>query len=255
MTHAVVPRVMLRATGADARTYLHSQLSNDISSLPAGSSCHSFLLEPTGKVVALLRVTGFDDGSFLIDFDDRPGLADVVTARLNRFRIRTDVVFEPTDLVCVAFRGETPPAELAARGTVVPAWWGGDLDLLVGGPDDWSRDDSSVERARLEAGWPAMGSEIVPGETLPSATGVVSVAVSFTKGCYPGQELVERMDSRGATAPRTLRRVRVDPGTRPGADVTVDGRTVGVITSVVGDLGLAYVDRSVDVGVPVSPPE
>ena len=62
-----------------------------------------------------------------------------------------------------------------------------------------------LERLRIEDGWPAMGAEIVPGETIPAETGVVPVAVDFKKGCYPGQELVERMDSRGASAPRRLR--------------------------------------------------
>ena len=65
-----------------------------------------------------------------------------------------------------------------------------------------------------------MGFEIVPGETIPAVTGVVPVAVNFTKGCYPGQELVERMDSRGADAPKSLRIVEVEPrrgGGRPGA--------------------------------------
>ena len=47
-----------------------------------------------------------------------------------------------------------------------------------------------------------MGTEIVPGEVIPAETGVVAVTVNFRKGCYPGQELVERMDSRGARAPR-----------------------------------------------------
>ena len=71
---------------------------------------------------------------------------------------------------------------------------------------------ADLERARIEAAWPAMGAEIVPGETIPAETGVASVAVDFRKGCYPGQELVERMDSRGADgaplAPRRHRRPR-----------------------------------------------
>ena len=49
-----------------------------------------------------------------------------------------------------------------------------------------------------------MGAEILPGETIPAETGLAETAISFTKGCYPGQELVERMDSRGSTAPRHL---------------------------------------------------
>ena len=67
---------------------------------------------------------------------------------------------------------------------------------------------AELEAARVADGWPAMGVEIEPGETIPAETGVVAVAVDFRKGCYPGQELVERMDSRGATAPRSLRVAR-----------------------------------------------
>ena len=80
------------------------------------------------------------------------------------------------------------------------------------------------------------------GETLPAATGVVPVAVSFTKGCYPGQELVERMDSRGAAAPTLLRRIP-DGGFSPGDPYLVDGVEVGRVTSVAGGRALAYVRR------------
>jgi folate-binding protein YgfZ len=93
--------------------------------------------------------------------------------------------------------------------------------------------------------WPANGSEVIAGETVPASLGVVSVAVSFTKGCYPGQELVERMDSRGATAPRTLRSI-VANGRSVGDSVVVDGVDVGRITSVAGDRALAFVDRATD---------
>ena len=105
------------------------------------------------------------------------------------------------------------------------------------------------ESARVAAGWPRMGAEIVPGETIPAVTGVVAQAVNFTKGCYPGQELIERMDSRGAEAPKSLRIVDVGPDARPG-DPIVDGEgnEVGMITSVSGPTGLGYVKRGVDVG-------
>ena len=90
-----------------------------------------------------------------------------------------------------------------------------------------------------------MGAEIEPGETIPGETGVVAVAVDFRKGCYPGQELVERMDSRGrraAVAARPRRRRRPRRAIRRARR-----RRVGVLTSVAGD-GLGYVKRGVDVG-------
>jgi len=71
--------------------------------------------------------------------------------------------------------------------------------------------------------------------------------VSFTKGCYPGQELVERMDSRGSSAPRTLRSVVVPRGSGVGDPLVVDGADVGVITSLSGDRALAYVKRDAEI--------
>jgi folate-binding protein YgfZ len=110
-----------------------------------------------------------------------------------------------------------------------------------------------IERWRVRSGWPAMGSEIQPGETIPAATGIVSRAVSFTKGCYPGQELVERMDSRGSSAPKSLRVIPLAElgSVQPGDAITTAGSEVGVVTSVTRDFVLAYVLRSVDLGVVV----
>ena len=79
-----------------------------------------------------------------------------------------------------------------------------------------SRRRSPTKQRAIEAGWPAMGSEIVPGETIPAETGITDAAVDFKKGCYPGQELVERMDSRGADAPRRLRILDVADGAEAG---------------------------------------
>ena len=99
-----------------------------------------------------------------------------------------------------------------------------------------------------------MGTDIEPGSTIPATTGVVPLAVSFTKGCYPGQELVERMDSRGADAPRSLRIVAaadVPDDPEPGAALVAgDGTEVGVITSVApdGTVALGYVKRGHDLG-------
>jgi folate-binding protein YgfZ len=86
-----------------------------------------------------------------------------------------------------------------------------------------------------------MGAEITEA-TLPAELGLNDVAVSFTKGCYPGQELVERMDSRGASAPRSLQRIPA-AGHRVGDALVVDGVEIGRVTSVAGDWALALVKR------------
>ena len=75
--------------------------------------------------------------------------------------------------------------------------------------------------------------------------GIVGTAVSFTKGCYPGQELVERMDSRGSSAPRHLETIDVEPGTSAGDPVRRDGVEVGTVTSVRGTRAIARMRRAV----------
>jgi folate-binding Fe-S cluster repair protein YgfZ len=86
---------------------------------------------------------------------------------------------------------------------------------------------------------------------------VVGVSVSFSKGCYPGQELVERMDSRGSSAPRTLRRLTAPAGVNAGDDIVADGDVVGVYTSVsaADAAALGLVNRSVELGEVVTQPE
>ena len=98
------------------------------------------------------------------------------------------------------------------------------------------------ERARIIAGWPVMGTDITT-DMIPAETGVVDVAVSFSKGCYPGQELVERMDSRGSKAPRSLVTIECTSGTKQGDDVIVNGEVVGRFTSVLGENAMALVKR------------
>ena len=199
---APYPRDVVRVAGADALTYLQSQLSQDLRTLEVGASAWTFLLEPAGKVVVLARVWRTADEEFVLDTD--AGFGEAMLARLNRFKIRVKADVETLDWSCVALRG----GAVAVAG--LPTWGDG-TDLLgaeVAVPDGIAAGShTDLELARIHAAWPAMGHEIVPGQTIAAETSVVDVAVSFTKGCYPGQELVERMDSRGATARRTLQKV------------------------------------------------
>ncbi|MFZ9398007.1 MAG: YgfZ/GcvT domain-containing protein [Ilumatobacteraceae bacterium] len=254
-----LPREALLVAGRDAGSYLHSQLSNDIASLAVGASTQSLVLEPTGRVVALVRVTRRADTEFVVDL--APGFLDVVAARLAKFKIRVQADISPLPVHCVALRAASsldpesvtsaPTAGEGRKVLILSAWWcdGRAFDLLSTEPIAIERRGSldDYEESRIAATWPEMGSEIVPGDTLPAATGVVSATVSFSKGCYPGQELVERMDSRGSTAPRTLRSVVVPIGSRVGDPFVIDGEAVGTITSVSGDRALAFVKRDVDV--------
>ena len=207
----------VHVSGPDALTFLQGQVSQDLLPMAVGDDRWTFVLAPTGRVEVLARVRRLTEERFVLDTD--AGYGDRLAARLARFKIRVKADIEP----------------------VVPS----EAPALF-----------ADEGARIEAGWPAMGAEIVPGETIPAETGVTPLAVDFKKGCYPGQELIERMDSRGAAAPRRTRILDVAEGAAPGDAIEHDGKPVGVLTSVAGRRALGYVKRGIDLGAapPAAPP-
>ncbi len=252
-----LPRDVLRVAGPDAFSFLQGQLSQDVN-LPIGGSAWSLLLQPQGKVVALLRVVREGDESFLLDTDG--GWGGAVVERLQRYKLRVKCDITPLDWRCVALRG--PQAhEVAAGGQGLQALadWPGlrGVDLLEEAPvpPDGVRRCSldAYETVRIEAGVPTMGREL-DERTIPAEAGVVDRSVSFTKGCYTGQELVARIDSRGGNVPRRLRGVVVGEGAAPpvGAVVEADGKEAGRLTSVAfsprsgSTVALAYVRRAVE---------
>jgi len=253
-----VKRDFVCVQGDDAESYLQSQLSNQIAGEPVRSARWSLLLDPTGKLVAAVRVTRFEDTVFVLDTE--PGFGDAVVARLNRFKIRVKAEIGTLDWQCVALRGpgtrSTADAlgRVASDGLVVDAWWGGDDAVdLVGAtvadvPDVAQCSDAEFDALRVAAGWPIAGIDFAAG-CIPAETGLVRTAVSFTKGCYPGQELVERMDSRAVTAPFTLRLVD-DSGYSVG-DAIGDG---AVVTSVGGGKAIVRAKReAAELGEPLGP--
>ena len=254
-----IEHLVFAVTGADAGKYLHSQLSNDIASLPLGGSRYSFVLEPMGKVIALVRVTRTEDETFILDTENVEGLGEQLLARLNRFKIRVkaDIAVSSQKYLSLRSRDGSP---IEQAGFTVSQWGSGaviDAPLASIAESVVSQfvqvSLEEFDALRIRSSWPAMGREIIAGETLPAATGVVTIAVSFTKGCYPGQELVERMDSRGSTAPKNLRLLSgsIVDNAKSGDAVIVNGETVGEFTSVAHDCALAYVARAVELGVVV----
>jgi folate-binding protein YgfZ len=248
-------RDVLRVTGPDALSYLQGQLSQDLDALAAGEAAFTLLLEPDGKLGFWLRVARVADDGYVLDID--AGSGDALRARLERFKLRVQADIEPLDWVCVAYRrGELDLAgqgelQLAVdwRGLVGVDVLGPDVAIIDGVPE---RSAAEYELDRITFGWPAMGAEITEGR-IPAESGVVDASVSFTKGCYTGQELVARIDSRGGNAPRHLRRLHVLGGVpQVGAEVVVDGEVVGELTSVApiveesGAVALAYVKRLVE---------
>ncbi|MFM8993813.1 MAG: hypothetical protein ACKOJG_06385, partial [Actinomycetota bacterium] len=112
-------RDVIIARGTDARSFLHSQLSNDITSLVVGASRYSFVLEPTGKLSAFMRVRCVSDEHFEIDVDE--GCGRSALARLNKFKIRVKCEFELSTREVLALRHLDAPsrdAALAVPGAV-----------------------------------------------------------------------------------------------------------------------------------------
>lgn len=264
---AKVHHEVIRAFGPDSATFLQGQLSADVTGLAPGESRRSLLLDPQGKLVAWIRVWGRRaDDELLIDVGDGAGQA--VLDRLNRFRLRVHTELELLRWECVSVRGPNCPAphELDVRAELRAAVdWPGvpGVDLLgprvelpEGIPEVGA---DAFEAVRIECGWPAMGAEFSAtgdASVIPAEAGrwLVDSSASFTKGCYTGQELVARVDSRGSNTPRHLRGLVVGENVLPpvGAEVVVDDEVRGVLTSVAESLdlrapvALAFVHRSVE---------
>jgi tRNA-modifying protein YgfZ len=275
--HAL-PRDVLRISGSDATSYLQGQCSQDVSGLETGAVVDALLLSPQGKIDAFIRVTKMGGDEFVIDTD--VGFGSVVTARLERFRLRTRVEVEPLAWICLAVRG--PDAVGGIDGdppVVVPVEWPGlsGFDLLgpspAAGSSEWVAagtmlcEEEAWEAARIEAGVPRNGLEVREG-TIAAEVGLVDRTVSFTKGCFTGQELVARLDSRGSNVARRMCGLVIDPAAdgegQPGRSAilvgapvfTADGEhEVGHLSSVAWSPGLQATVALATLHRRVSPPE
>ena len=255
-----IDRDVVRVSGPDAVAYVQGQASQDVAALGVGASARSFVLQPAGKVDAWLRITRTGDEELVLDVD--PGHGEALLARLRRFLLRTKAEVDPLDRQVIALRG--PGAEAAAGDAMaelaVSAGWPGveGVDLL--GPHVRpplavrNVDVAAYESARIRSGVPAMGAELTEA-TIPAEVGqwVIDASVSFTKGCFTGQELVARIDSRGGNVPRHLRGLDIPGSVAPPLDaaVVVDDAEVGRVTSVAprpgddGVVALAVIGRAV----------
>jgi folate-binding protein YgfZ len=247
-------RDVVGATGPEAASFLQGQLSQDVLALADGGSAWSWLLAPTGKVDALVRVTRLGPEDWLLDTD--AGWGEAVLTRLNRFKLRTKVDLAIRPWRVLGLRGQaTPPGDSGVAGVAPWPRFDG-LDLLGESPavpDGWPvLPAADFEGERIAAGLPKMGAELTD-KTIPAETGLIDITVSFTKGCYTGQELVARIDSRGGNVPRHLRGLLLPPGVEPGAElVDADGRPAGTVTSAgasaaLGPVGLGYVRRGIEI--------
>ena len=233
--------------GPDAVSFLQGIVSQDVESLAPGEVAQSLLLEPRGKL---------SDVFWLLRDAERVGLltsasrAEDTRDELARWKIRVKADLAVDERPVTELWGREAAQTAAGAGIEVPDGWSDEDGVLVASvalgalpriviagvtePIGGTIAVGSVAATtvRIEAGAPLIGIDI-DGSTIPQEAGVVDAAVSFTKGCYLGQELVARIDTRGRVN-RSLRGVVLRDNLIPpvGATVVTAEREVGTITSV-----------------------
>ena len=222
-----VERSYVRVAGPDAADFLQRMLSNDAEGLSVGGSCAALLLTPKGRVIAPLVLWRRGEDDFLLVTE--PELGDVVRAHLTRMRLRArcEVDAEQHRSTIVFGGGD---------GLVVPGLRA--VEVLDAELED-TLSPGELERRRIEAGVPRWGREI-DDRILPAEAGLTETHVSFTKGCYPGQEPIARLHYRGHPN-RGLRVLAVEGAVAPDEELTYEGKVVGRVTSAADGLALAYV--------------
>jgi folate-binding protein YgfZ len=220
-------------------------LSNDVEALAEGASCEALLLTPKARVVAPLRAWRRGEDDFLLLTE--PGLGAVLRAALLRVRFasRCEIELEEHDSLVVLGGGDGLPTD--DYGVAAVEVLDAGLAPTLG--------DVELELLRIQAGTPRWGHEI-DDRVLPAEAGLDERAISFTKGCYPGQEPVARLRYRGH-ANRSLRVLELEGGDLPARDAELlhEGKAVGRVTSVARDgdrtVALAYVRSEVPEDAPL----
>ena len=229
------PREFVRVAGKDAVEYLQRMVSNDVAALGVGDSCDALLLTPKARVIAPLRILRRSTDDFLVLTE--PSLGEVVRSQLLRTRFAAKVEIEREDHESVLLLA--PGARPTADGLTVPnddyGVPGAELIDGVPPPDAVALDDADLDALRIRARTPLWGRE-VDDRVLPAEAGLVERAVSFSKGCYPGQEPIARLHYRGH-ANRGLRVLELEGDEFPAYDapLRLGDKVVGRVTSAARD--------------------
>jgi folate-binding protein YgfZ len=267
--------------GPDGADYLQGQLTNDVESLAVGEGQYAALLDRKGHMQTDMRVLRPATEEILLDFE--PGARDAALRHLTMYSVGRDVqiVDSTEERAIVSLIGPraaeiagTPPLpefanEMASvAGIAVLAVGtrdGVDLFLPAAGREPLLAalteaggvevSPEAVEIIRVEAGVPRFGAEMDTA-TMPAEASIVEDAVSFTKGCYIGQETVARLHYKGKPN-RHLRGLRLSGAAEPGAALRLGEKEVGtlggaVVSPALGPIGLAIVRREAEPGTEVA---
>ena len=200
----------------DACDYLQRMVSNDVEALQPGESCQALLLTAKARLIAPLVVWRRGDDDFLLLTE--PELGEPVRALLTRMRLRAKCDIEPeTHTSALVFGGEGIATDFPGAAEVLDA----ELEPTLAAEE--------LERRRIEARVPRWGREL-DDRVLPAEAGLDATHISFSKGCYPGQEPVARLHYRGHPN-RGLRVLELADVPGYDAELVHDGKVVGRVTS------------------------
>jgi tRNA-modifying protein YgfZ len=260
-------RAKFLVRGSEAADFLQGQVSNDVEALEPGSGCYATVLTHKGKLRTDLRVLRGEDWFWL----DTEAIGHAVLAHmLKTYSLGRDVQFEDVtearsllSLVGPASRERldvAPPPEehsfvTGEHGIYVAGHLGVDVICEPGTVLDVEPvSEEAAECVRIEAGRPRLGYDM-DAETIPQEAGINERAVSFTKGCYVGQETVARLHYKGKPN-RHLRGLRLSEPAERGAEILLGERVVGRVGSTcvsprLGPVALALVRREAEPGATV----
>jgi tRNA-modifying protein YgfZ len=262
-------RGKLALTGSEAKAFLHGQVTNDVEGLEPGRGCYAAFLTHKGKMLGDLRVLDLGD-ELLLD-TERVALQELFNM-IRRYKLGRDVELHKRTLETALLSLVGPEArrvagaedlvaehanrraEIAGAEVVLVAT---DVGIDVFAPADAKAavvaelgvpavGEEAAEVVRIEHGRPRFGIDLDDG-VIPQEAGLNERAVSFTKGCYVGQETVARLHYRGKPN-RHLRGLRLSEPVAAGAVLRLGEKEVGRLTSVAvspafGPIGLALVRR------------
>jgi folate-binding protein YgfZ len=269
-------RGKLALTGQQAKALLSGQVTNDIEALSPGTGCYAALLTNKGKMLADLRVLNLSPPTPELWLDTERVALQALFDSLRRGAVGWDAQLHKRTLEQALLSLVGPGAEQAAGGPIGPehanrrAQLGGadvllvatdlgvdvvcaagDADRVRGALDVPEVPEAAAEVLRVESGRPRYGVDL-DDATIPQEAGLNERAVSFTKGCYVGQETVARLHWRGKPN-RHLRGLRLSEPVASGTPLLLGEREVGRVGSSVvsprfGPIALAIVRREASVG-------
>jgi tRNA-modifying protein YgfZ len=250
-------RSIVRVSGPEAMHFLDNLVTCDIENLSASQIVPGALLSPQGKI--LFDFLASRDGeSFRLECRAENAAEFAKRLKFYRLRAKVDIVVEEQGLVTASFGVESGGSESESS-----AQWLRDVRFPAGAmafrsysAASYAAGAASFDVMRIECGVAEGGSDYEFGDVFPHDVNLDQIGgVSFSKGCYVGQEVVSRMQHRG-TARRRIVTAAADSALTARADVTVAGRVIGALGSSAGNKALALLrlDKAkdaMDAGIPI----